>query len=350
MKHGSLFSGIGGFDLAAEWMGWGNTFHCEIDEFCQKVLKYYWPNAKSYSDIKTTDFSIWRGKIDIITGGFPCQPFSVAGKRKGTEDDRHLWPQMLRAIKEIQPNWVVGENVYGIVNWSRGMVFKQVQTDLEDAGYEVFPPIILPACSKNAPHKRDRCWIIAHSFSHRYDRNTDTETNNISRKQPKNTIKEGNGRTSKIGGLSSESIIADTGLQRPPFSKEQATGIEQFDKGGNVANSTSGRGIQILHDIQGRKPNANSVNSFNEQTYWTNFPTQSPICSRDDGLSYGLDGITFSKWRNESIKSFGNTVVPELVFEIFKTIALMELLNNEQKDERSVATKMPKEQKDGVQK
>jgi len=101
MTHASLFSGIGGFDLAAEWMGWENVFHCEINPFGQKILKYYWPKAISYGDITKTDFTIWRSRVDIITGGFPCQPFSIAGKRKGTADDRHLWPEMLRAIQEI---------------------------------------------------------------------------------------------------------------------------------------------------------------------------------------------------------------------------------------------------------
>ncbi len=117
ITHASLFSGIGGFDLAAEIVGFKNLFTCEKDEFCNKILKYYWPNIEHYGDIKTTDFTIWRGKIDILTGGFPCQPFSLAGKRKGTEDDRHLWPEMLRAISEIQPGFIIGENVYGIVNW-----------------------------------------------------------------------------------------------------------------------------------------------------------------------------------------------------------------------------------------
>jgi DNA (cytosine-5)-methyltransferase 1 len=102
MNHASLFSGIGGFDLAAEWMGWNNIFHCEINEFGKKVLKYHWPNAISYDDIKTTDFNIHRGQIDILTGGFPCQPYSVAGKRKGKADDRHIWPEMLRAIQETK--------------------------------------------------------------------------------------------------------------------------------------------------------------------------------------------------------------------------------------------------------
>jgi hypothetical protein len=117
MKHGSLFSGIGGFDLAAEWMGWENVFHCEWNPFGQKVLKHHFPNSISYNDITKTDFSIHRGNIDIVTGGFPCQPYSTAGLRKGKADERHLFPEMLRAIKEIQPTWVIGENVRGLVSW-----------------------------------------------------------------------------------------------------------------------------------------------------------------------------------------------------------------------------------------
>jgi len=160
MNHGSLFSGIGGFDLAAEWMGWTNVFHCEWEEFPRKVLNYHFPKSISYGDIKKTDFTIHRGQIDILTGGFPCQPYSAAGKRLGKEDDRHLWPEMLRAIREIQPGWVVGENVYGIINWNGGLVFEEVQTDLEAEGYEV-QSFILPAASVNAPHRRDRAWFVA---------------------------------------------------------------------------------------------------------------------------------------------------------------------------------------------
>jgi DNA (cytosine-5)-methyltransferase 1 len=144
LKHGSLFSGIGGFDLAAQWMGWENVFHCEWNDFGQKVLKYYWPNAKSYNDITKTDFTIHRGTIDILTGGFPCQPFSNCGSQNGTDDDRYLWPEMLRTIQEVQPWAIVGENVPGIVNWNDGMVFEKVQSDFELEGYEV-GAYILPA-------------------------------------------------------------------------------------------------------------------------------------------------------------------------------------------------------------
>ena len=155
LTHGSLFSGIGGFDLAAEWMGWENKFHCEVNPFCNKVLKHYWPNAEQLTDITKTNFKKYANRIDVLSGGFPCQPFSLAGKRKGTDDERHLWPEMLIAIREIKPEWVVGENVFGLVNWDGGMVFEQVQIDLENEGYEV-QAYLVPACSKNAPHRRER--------------------------------------------------------------------------------------------------------------------------------------------------------------------------------------------------
>ena len=177
MRHGSLFSGIGGFDLAAEWCGWENVFHCEWNTFGQKVLKHHFPKSISYNDITKTDFTIHKGAIDILSGGFPCQPYSNAGKRLGKEDERHLFPEMLRAIREIQPSWVVGENVRGLTNWNGGLVFDEVQTDLEAEGYEVLP-FLLPACSVNAPHRRDRIWFIAYSNLYGSNkRNCDNEVN-----------------------------------------------------------------------------------------------------------------------------------------------------------------------------
>jgi len=167
LRHGSLFSGIGGFDLAAQWAGWQNVFHCEINPFGQQVLKYYWPHAESFSDITTSDFSKYEHTIDVLSGGFPCQPFSTAGERRGTEDDRHLWPSMLEVIRTIKPRYVVGENVYGLVNWNDGLVFQQVCADLENEGYEV-QPYLLPAAGVNAPHRRDRIWFVAHAMRPRY--------------------------------------------------------------------------------------------------------------------------------------------------------------------------------------
>src|SRR5690606_26122536 len=154
-------------------MGWETVQFVELDKFCQQVLKKHWPNVPIHDDIKTFDGTKYRGAIDIVTGGFPCQPFSTAGKRKGPKDDRYLWPDMLRVIREVQPSYVVGENVYGLVNWSGGLVFEQVCADLENEGYQV-QPVILPACGVNAPHRRDRVWFIAYSASNN-DRRAERE-------------------------------------------------------------------------------------------------------------------------------------------------------------------------------
>jgi len=287
MTHGSLFSGIGGFDLAAEWAGWENKFHCENNEFCNKVLKYYWPNAKSYGDIKEAEFTIWRGLIDVLSGGFPCQPYSLAGKRKGNQDDRHLWPYMLAAIKSIQPRWVVGENVYGLINWSKGLVFHEVQTDLEAAGYEVWP-YVLPACSINAPHRRDRIWFVAH--------NSDTRTEGLQRRE---------------NGVFETNLTPHSRLQRQTFSEIETTRTEQRNQR-NVAHS----------EQPGRERADKSERSIrSEPGTWDNWPTVEPtIRGRNDGLPGRLAGITFPKHRNESIKGYGNAIVPNLVYEIFKTI------------------------------
>jgi len=159
---GSLFSGIGGFELAASWV-WGPeleiAFMCEIDPFCQKVLKHHWPDVPIVPDIKELHGEEYK-PVDLITGGFPCQPFSFAGFRKGQEDDRFLWPEMLRVIKESRPTWIIGENVPGILN----MGLETFLTDLETVGYRT-QPIIVPACGIYAEHIRQRVFILAHSES-----------------------------------------------------------------------------------------------------------------------------------------------------------------------------------------
>jgi DNA (cytosine-5)-methyltransferase 1 len=155
LTHGSLFSGIGGFDLAARWAGWQNVWSCEIDPFCQKVLHKNFPETHNYGNIITTDWTKAKS-VDIISGGFPCQPFSTAGKRKGAEDDRYLWPAMLKVIQTVRPTWVVGENVAGIIN----MGLTTVLAEMEDIGYSV-QTFLIPAAAVGAPHTRNRIWIVA---------------------------------------------------------------------------------------------------------------------------------------------------------------------------------------------
>ena len=161
LKLLDLFSGIGGFSLGLESTEFFETIaFVEKDKFCQKVLKKNFNNIPIEEDIRNVKGSNY--KADVITGGFPCQPFSVAGKRKGSEDERHLWPEMLRVIGECQPRWVVGENVRGLVSWSDGLVLESCYSDLENLGYSV-QSFIIPACATGAPHRRDRVWIVAHS-------------------------------------------------------------------------------------------------------------------------------------------------------------------------------------------
>ena len=161
MKQIELFAGIGGFGLAGHWAGIETVCQVEIDPFCQKVLAKNFPNAHRHADIKTFDGHPWRG-IDIVSGGFPCQPYSLAGKRAGNDDDRALWPEMLRVIREVAPSWVVGENVAGLLSMDGGRVFDGIVTDLENQGYTV-ETFIVPAVGVGAPHKRDRVWIVAHA-------------------------------------------------------------------------------------------------------------------------------------------------------------------------------------------
>jgi len=273
LNHGSLFSGIGGFDLASEWMGWINMFHCEMNPFGQNILKYYWPKAELFEDIKKSNFKKYANKIDVLSGGFPCQPYSQAGKRLGTEDDRHLWPQMLRAIQEIKPIYIVGENVYGIVNWNGGMVFDEVQTDLENEGYEV-QSVILPACAVGALHRRDRVWFVAYSNNNRTKRNQQHTQS----------------KQEKYG------TIANTTNERLQKSRSQFR--KEYELFIDTSNDT-----------------ARSASSQLDKSKRSNRHVP-----RTNGLSIGLDGIPFSKWKQESIKGYGNAIVPQVALEIFKTI------------------------------
>lgn len=328
MRHGSLFSGIGGFDLAAEWMGWENVFHCEWNEFGQRVLKYYWPKAESFTDITKTDFKPYANKIDILTGGFPCQPFSLAGKRKGTDDERYLWGEMLRAIQEIKPKYVIAENVFGITNIDGGLVFEQVCLDLENEGYEV-QPFIIPAASKNAPHRRDRCWFVAKNSMfggciHGESNEKGTEVREFGNISTGSTdgiyLSEGDATNINGNGLNqrngNDEINASEGRQYAQCDVEQISTDSKCI--GRIEVRNDNGEFKKTQQEKCRKQQFSGTNSA--QSWWRQFPTQSPICGGDDGLPTKLDGITFSKWRAESIKGYGNAIVPQVAYQIFKAI------------------------------
>ena len=381
LTHGSLFSGIGGPEIAAEIMGWKNVFHCEINPFGRKILDYWFPNSKSYEDITKTDFTEWRGKINVLTGGFPCQPFSCAGQRKGAEDDRYLWPEMLRAIREIQPDWVVGENVAGILSMvqpgsetalgreeslfgevdrkrilhRQEYVVETVCNDLEREGYFV-QPVVIPACAVGAPHRRDRVFFIAHradagveGMQRKWEDNilsgraaSDTDSHRWrDGKNQQVTITERKG-TADIGtfredGASSYSQYSGSGQIQQEIQSEQSNG-HSFDSNGGEwdAPYSSSEGLSTLRfptSIEKKKwenedgcsvQPAGNVRRASFAERWKNFPTQSPVCSRDDGISTRLDGIAFSKWRQESIKAYGNAILPQVMYEIFLAIESIE--------------------------
>jgi DNA (cytosine-5)-methyltransferase 1 len=290
MRHGSLFSGIGGFDLASEWMGWENVFHCEWMEFPRKVLDYYWPNADSHIDICKTDFKKYANTIDIITGGFPCQPFSTAGKRKGTDDERYLWGEMLRAIQEIKPKFVIAENVFGITNIDGGLVFEQVCLDLETEGYEV-QPFIIPAAAKNAPHRRDRVWFIAQN------------TNGIG-------LDNGKINTECRGDREFKSTSCNRKINKT-FNDITHSNRKRCEWQ---------RKCRIIKETRkNRNKRFRKLGNFKYK--WEKFPTESPICGGNDGLPTELDRITFSEWRQQSIKGYGNAIVPQVAYELFKQLA-----------------------------
>lgn len=341
MTHGSLFSGIGGFDLAAEWMGWENLFHCEWNPFCQKVLKYYWPNAIQYHDICTTDFRPWHGKRDVLTGGFPCQPFSTAGQRKGTDDDRYLWPEMLRAIREIAPRFVVGENVDGIFTWNNGLVFETVCADLENEGYEI-QAYRIPACATGAPHRRDRWWFVAHRTGSgpgtpRTGGGTGSNQCPIYL-QPgeRGTTPQRPERCAELSCNENATHHNLKGLERQePKGFSCAIGqSQQFDGVNNDATDSmrfgqSGQG-------QHRTPSNTTANGNWEEhrikhghqfeEHW--FKAATRLCILDDGLPGRLDSAALSckpqhaagKWRKESLKAAGNAVVPQIPYAIFQAI------------------------------
>lgn len=387
MTHASLFSGIGGFDYAAALLGWINIFDCEIDAFCRKVLGYHFPNSVHYGDITKQIFKEWRGKIDVLSGGFPCQPFSLAGQRKGADDNRYLWPEMLRVIREILPRWVVGENVGGILTMvqpgaevevggqaslfgedyrkrvlhRQEYVIETICRDLEREGYAV-QPLLIPACAVGAPHRRDRIWFIAHRTNAGVEtmqfagengiyavgvasnpnrdrcRNWTNKQKLISECERKAdycygckdgvaTYSDGDRHTSCETSYRTEKERRERAAMSGQRGGrcERFNGLDGFSWDVTDTNSKGLQGERIYE-----KHSETKKESFNKQSFgcirttWQNFPTQSPICSGDDGISGRLDGITFSKWRQESVKAYGNAVLPQVVYEIFRAINIVE--------------------------
>ena len=431
MTHASVFSGIGGPEVAATMLGWENLFHCEINPFGRKVLDYWYPNSKSYEDITTTDFTEWRGRVDVLTGGFPCQPFSYAGRRRGAEDDRYLWPSMYRAIDEIQPTWVVAENVAGILTMvEQGEVSKvagtatlfdafddlrgrfelretftlqRICTDLESHGYAV-QPVLVPACAVGAPHRRDRVFIVARRIASDTDNGADRRTaredegkgreeriqerHEVRKPDEPNQVRPegatipedsmhsrqlygqdevegsernignvGAGGGERICGEKSWSdyfyrLIADSRSRGQSASELEDNGIgqaiqreervEPFDGIGRPCTSrcvtdTDSEGLERAASlrVQGHEGRGER-DGIRERPWnsgesipigrWEAFPSVSPVHRGNDGLPFDVDRLTlsFGKWRTEALKAYGNAIVPQVMYEIFRAIEIVE--------------------------
>ena len=287
-----LFSGIGGFSLGLESTGFFKTIaFVEKDKFCQKVLQKNFPNVPIEDEIRNVRGS--RYQADVVTGGFPCQPFSVAGKRKGTDDDRYLWDETLRVIAETKPTWFVGENVEGIVNISEGKVLQQIQKDLESEGFQV-QCLIIPASGVGAWHQRKRVWIIANSSSQR------PSTQSIGDNRELEKESKGEKETRNKSSLRTSSSYSDVSN-----SKSWA---------GNVIHSNKEFGKAQTQEISG---NGNSLSEQAQSETW--WQIESKLRGIPDGICTGLD-----KDRANRIKSLGNSIVPQIAFEIGKAILAAE--------------------------
>ena len=409
MRHASLFSGIGGPEVAAAMLGWENAFHCEINPFGRTVLEYWFPESKSYEDITKTSFKEWRGRIDVLTGGFPCQPFSYAGKRGGRDDERYLWPEMLRVIDEVRPTWVVGENVAGITTMVEGGLLadlgcdsslfsegddvhryeleqshtiERICGDLERLGYDV-QPVLIPAAAVGAPHRRDRVFIIAFDADtyRRHDEGEAGEHEGACRGegiQERDEVWEpriSDQLRSEIQGITSDTDGSGRGEVHEQIQPEFTYGEESLSdwRERHASDSKGEQGHQCGYDVTepcqqepcelgGRSgeesAGRDSADAFREGlegedesgyseggervcvrrdatghgwpsdiglipgNRWAEFPTVSPVHRGNDGLPFSLDDLAIpqAKWRTESLKAYGNAIVPQVMYRIFQTI------------------------------
>jgi DNA (cytosine-5)-methyltransferase 1 len=318
MTHAGLFSGIGGFSLAAQWMGWTNIFEVELDPFCRQVLHKNFPDSQLFEDVCTFDGLPFRGRIDVLSGGFPCQPFSAAGKGLGTADPRALWPQFRRIISECQPRFVVGENVRGLLSNGGGLAFEAVCADLEAEGYEV-QPFLLPAASVGAPHKRDRFWFVAHATGQRCQK-----------------LPSFSGGTTQLAECSNLcEVVTNPMCQRP--------------QAGRCADRVQCAGLPLPHQPNGKRPadgcpvnghcaptrHADGFSASAQRTLsggqnakcprtgstaWR--LTEPPLCSAAHGVSARL--VRTTSPRSKQLKAYGNAIVPQVAYQIFQAIGQME--------------------------
>ena len=321
LTHLSLFSGIGGLDLAAEWAGFRTVGQCEWADYPRAVLEKHWPGLPRWRDIRTlTKDSFYEQTglhtVDVISGGFPCQPFSCAGKQRGKNDDRYLWPEMLRVIRELQPTWVIGENVPGIIN----LALDTVLSDLEAEGYEV-QCFLIPACGVDAPHKRYRVCIVAYSINRGFPVRRNREFQNT----------ECDGRTrADIRRRTQESVSGERREYKSDFCgvangiRDEIHGTDSHTDSGRLQGWMLDQGLETwFTDCSSRERETGLRQSPQEFSRgipsWEDWPAE-PSVGR---VAYGVPN------RVDRLKCLGNAVVPQQFYPIFKAIADVEEMNNE---------------------
>ena len=306
MKHLSLCTGIGGLDLAAEWAGFETVAQCEIDEYASRVLAKNFPGVPNLHDIRTVtnerlaELGIDRREITVISAGFPCQPYSLAGKGRGDRDERDLWGEVARVVGEIRPKWFVGENTPGLFARSNQRYFRRVLDDLAALGYSVGWGI-WGACDVGAPHKRDRVFIMAHADGERRGANKTSE-------QRACTALDQKGRGNKPCGTDS----ASRGVSHSNSTGQQEHRIQRFS---SVQSAQVCSHISYANGIGELQPQGEQQESGKRacdgRILWQWWEAEPDVGRVADGVSARVDRL----------RCLGNAVVPQQAYPIFRAIA-----------------------------
>jgi DNA (cytosine-5)-methyltransferase 1 len=298
LTHLDLFSGIGGFALAAKWNGYRTLAFCDNEPYAQAVLKKHWPDVPCHQDIREVRGELYAG-VTLLTGGFPCQPFSVAGKQRGKDDNRYLWPEMLRVIREAKPTWIIGENVAGIVN----LALDQVCTDLEAEGYEV-EPIIIPACAVDAPHRRDRCWIIAKYMADSISLSEGSAHRSEERECIGGRQEQDIGQRNKVGSNPSDCCedVANAKCLQLECSRDE----ECIPEASGIPGEQGGQSSETIKDYCSPY-GAREWNGGSLETNWLPEPNMGRV-------AHGIPN------RVAKLRGLGNAIVPQVASEIIRCI------------------------------
>lgn len=347
MTYASVCTGIEGMGLGADWLGWTCRFQVEIDSFCQSVLSRNYPEVPKFNDLTTFDATPYRNTVDVIFGGFPCQPYSKAGRRKGDDDPRAIRKSLVRVVRECNPRWVVAENVAGITSISEGMVFEDFCLDLEDAGYEV-QPLNLPAAGIGACHERQRIFFVAKNMHRHTDGGLQAggHTGQHGHTRPAVQVRDAS-NGNEIGFQAGK--IGDNSRYSEKNEPRMDGRAERYDTNNarTVGSDRPSVQLQGRNDRQGQiEPGGSPPRRADVQVNWREVAAR--VHRMDDDLPRWMDAAklrvdlrrvcpqadeakidkaikgTLSRVREERIKACGNGVVAELSLMICRAIELTE--------------------------